>query len=400
MVKNKLGVIFAIVFVDFLGLSFILPLYPELASNFGLSATMITLLAASYAAMQFVFSPILGRLSDKIGRKPVLLMSTLGTAVSFVIFGLAGSTWVLFGSRILSGIFGANTAVAQAYITDSTKHHERTEGMGLVGAALGLGLIFGPALSGFLGKYGFSAPALAAAGVTLINAILITFLLKESLPKQERSKSKTKVFNFSFKQFKTELKKPLMGSILITYFLTMFALAAIQNIAILFAQDRFHLSIEESGYFFAFVGAILVLVQGVIIGRAAKIHGESKLIIWGIIMMSLGYFLAPTALQVWTIVLFAGLIAVGAGLYLPAINSLISKKASAEERGEVFGINQAMVGLALILGPVFGGVLFDTFGSGSPFFVAAFITLISLAYAFRIYRRVHHAEKRSLSNLA
>ncbi|MBI4118753.1 MAG: MFS transporter, partial [Parcubacteria group bacterium] len=141
--KNRLGVIFTVVFIDFLGLSFILPLYPELADRFGLSTTAVAFLAASYALMQFLFSPVLGRISDKIGRKPVLAVTSLGTAASFIFFGLSTSVWMLFLARILNGIFGSSTAVAQAYIADVTGKHERTEGMGIIAAAFGLGLIFG-----------------------------------------------------------------------------------------------------------------------------------------------------------------------------------------------------------------------------------------------------------------
>lgn len=386
MLRKKLGVIFAVVFIDFLGLSFILPLYPELADRFGLSATMITLLAASYALMQFIFSPVLGRLSDKIGRRPVLLISSFGTAVSFVFFGLANSVWLLFATRIFSGIFSASAAAAQAYIADSTHHENRTEGMGIVGAALGLGLIFGPAMSGFLGRYGFNMPAFGAAALAVVNSILIFFFLKESLKKENRSKSETRFFHFSLRQFKDEFHKPLMGSILMTYFLTMFSLAAIQNIAILFSEDRFHLTMSESGYFLALIGAILVLIQGLMVGRAARAVGESKLVIWGITLMIGGYFLVPFAMRLWTLALFGGLVTLGAGLYLPSINSLISKKASPEESGKVFGITQAMVGVALILGPVLGGLLYDVFGSGSPFFVASFTALISLFYAAKVYK--------------
>ena len=168
----KTGVIFSIVFVDFLGLSFILPLYPELANKFGLSATLITILSASYALMQFLFSPILGRLSDRFGRKPILVVTSLGTAVSFVLFGWANSVWLIFASRILNGIFGSSVAVAQAYIADVTGKHERAEGMGVIGAALGLGLIIGPAMSVFLGHFGFGVPAYAAAAITFLNSAI------------------------------------------------------------------------------------------------------------------------------------------------------------------------------------------------------------------------------------
>ncbi|MEK9174532.1 MAG: MFS transporter [Patescibacteria group bacterium] len=393
--KNRLSVIFSIVFIDFLGLSFILPLYPDIADRFGLSATAITLLAAAYALMQFIFSPILGRISDRIGRKPVLAITSLGTAASFVFFGLATSVPLLFLSRILNGIFGSSAAVAQAYIADVTGKDERTEGMGAVGAALGLGLIFGPALSAFLGGYGYSGPALGAAAITLLNSIFILFFLKESLPKELRRRSgQFKLFDFGAKDFIEVLKHPLMGRILITYFISTLALALIQNIAVLFAEERFHLTLQENGYFFAVVGLAMVLTQGFLVGRLEKNIGESAVLVLGTLFLLMGYFLTPLIEQVGIIVVAAGLVALGAGLYLPAVNSLISKNASSREQGEIFGMVHSLIGLALIVGPVLGGILFDVLGSGSPFFVAGILTIFSLYFSLKVFNRLRQVEKR------
>lgn len=386
ILKKRLGVVFAVVFVDFLGLSFILPLYPELSSRFGLSAFEITLLAALYALMQFIFSPVFGRLSDRLGRKPVLLLSSLGTAISFLFFGLAKSVLVLFVARIINGIFGASVAVAQAYIADTTEHEERTEGMGIVGAALGLGLILGPAISGFLGKFGFGAPAFGAAIVTLTNFFLIAFFLEESLKKEFRTKRKLTLRHFNLERFKDIVKHPFVGRVIATYFLAMFALAEMQHIAILFAESRFHLTVAESGLFFAFIGVVLILVQGFLVGRAEKFLGESRIVLLGILFMTVGSFLIPTAERIWTITLFAGLVVLGAGLYLPAINSLVSKNSSHREQGEIFGITQSLIGIALILGPIIGGFLFDFLGSGSPFFLAGIFTLLSFYYAWKVFK--------------
>ena len=177
MLNKKLGAIFAVVFIDFLGFSFILPLYPDIAERFGISATSIALLASSYALMQFLFSPIFGRLSDRFGRRPILLLSSLGSAISLALFGWASSVWLLFVSRILNGIAGSSVAVAQAYIADVTGQEERTGGMGLLGAALGLGLVLGPALSAFFGRFGLGAPAYGAAALSLVNFIIIAHFL-------------------------------------------------------------------------------------------------------------------------------------------------------------------------------------------------------------------------------
>ncbi|MDP3764150.1 MAG: MFS transporter [bacterium] len=387
-ILTKTGVIFSIVFVDFLGLSFILPLYPELASRFGLSATLITLLSASYALMQFIFSPILGRLSDRIGRKPVLVVTSLGTAVSFLLFGWANSVWLIFASRILNGIFGSSVAVAQAYIADVTGRHERTEGMGTIGAALGLGLIFGPAMSGFLGHFGFGAPAYGAAILTFLNSIFVIFFLKESLAKNLRVKKKILNLEIHIKNIAEVLKHPLMGRIMLTYFLAMFALASVQNIATLFAEERFHLTIAEIGIVFALIGLVLLLAQGFLVGRLVKYTGESVIVVLGIFLSMLGYFMTPTIEYIWLVLIAAGFMALGVGLCIPALNSLISKNASGKEQGEIFGAAQSLIGFALIFAPIFGGGLYDLFGSGSPFFAAGFITLIALYFALVVFGKL------------
>ncbi len=392
--KNRLGVIFFVVFIDFLGLSFILPLYPELASKFGLSATLITVLSASYALMQFIFSPILGRLSDRVGRKAILVITSLGTAASFLLFGWASSVWLIFVSRILNGIFGSSVAVAQAYIADVTGKHERTEGMGTIGAALGLGLIVGPAMSGFLGHFGFGAPAFGAAALTFLNSIFVIFFLKESLPKNLRIKKKILSLEVHYQQLIKVLKHSVMGRIILTYFLAMFALASVQNIATLFAEERFHLTIAEIGIVFALVGLVLLLAQGFLVGRVVKRSGEAKVVMAGVFLSIIGYVMVPTIEYVWLVLFAAGFMALGVGLYVPALNSLISKNASCEEQGEIFGAAQSLIGLALVSAPVFGGALYDLFGSGSPFFAAGGITLIALYFSFSIFNKLRRIEKR------
>lgn len=389
--RKKLVVIFAVVFIDFLGLSFILPLYPEIAEKFGLSATLITLLTASYAMMQFLFSPILGRISDRFGRKPILILSSLGTASSFIFFGFASSVWMLFASRILNGIFGSNVAVAQAYISDVTEKKERTKGMGIVGVALGLGLIVGPALSAVLGGYGLKGPAFGAAFICLSNLIFMSIFLKESLKKEfRRKKFDEKLIKFRLSGFSQILKHKVIGKLVSSYFLSMFGIAMMQNIAILFVEERFYLSLQENGYVFAGVGLFLILSQGFLVGRMEKKIGEYKTMATGIILLIFGYFLTPIIENVSIIILGAGLIAIGAGLYMPSVNSLVSKNSPEEERGEVFGLVQGLIGLALIIAPVCGGVLFDTFGSGSPFFAAGILSVLSLFISWRSFKEIRY----------
>ena len=397
--RKNLVVIFAVVFIDFLGLSFILPLYPEIADRFGLSATLITLLTASYAMMQFLFSPVLGRLSDRFGRKPILIISSLGTAVSFVIFGLANSVWILFASRALNGIFGSSVAVAQAYISDVTEKSERTNGMGLMGAALGLGLVFGPSLSAILGGYGLGGPTFGAAAMTLLNSIMIIIFLKESLAPKLRKKERVfGILRFKLSGFSEILKHPLMGGLVGAYFVLMFGIAAVQNIAVLFVEKRFHLTLQENGYIFAFIGLFMILTQGFLVGRMEKKIGESMTMITGILLLILGYLATPAIENISVIVVGAGFLSVGVGFCIPAVNSLVSKNASEDEQGEVFGLVQGLIGLALIAGPVLGGILFDTFGSGSPFFAAGILSAAALFISLKSFKKNRSMERSRFSH--
>lgn len=397
--KQRLAVIFAVVFIDFLGLSFILPLYPEIAEKFGISATVITLLATSYALMQFLFSPVFGRLSDKIGRKQVLLLSSLGTAASFAFFGLSNAVWMLFASRILNGIFGSSIAAAQAYISDVTERHERTGGMGVVGAALGLGLVFGPALSAGLGRYGLAGPALGAAALSLLNFFLILFFLKESLPKTLRKKNVgKKIFDFRLSGFVEILRHPLMGSLVTFYFLAMLSLAIIQNIAVFFTEKRFHLTLQENGYLLGIIGLAMALTQGFLVGRLGRRIGESLTMITGSIFLAFGYFAIPLIENAALIMAGAGLVSVGTGLFIPSVNALVSKNASESEQGEVFGITQGLIGLALIIGPVLGGLMFDIFGSGSPFFAAGVLVFIGIIIFVKSFKKSKRLERTDFAH--
>ncbi len=186
-----------------------------------------------------------------------------------------------------------------------------------------------------------------------------------------------------------------MSALLINYFLAMLGISIMQNVAGLFANQRFHLTLSETGYFFAYIGIIMIAVQGVMVGRLAKFSGETIIIVLGLILATLGYFLIPTSRMIWTIIATAGVAAAGVGLYIPSVNSLISKNSSVKEQGEIFGVAQSLVGLALIFGPVMGGFLYDNLGSGSPFFAAGLITLASLFFALKGFKKLRRLEKSS-----
>ena len=270
-----------------MGFGLILPLLPFYAENFGATPGQVGLLVASYAAAQFIGAPLLGRLSDRFGRKPILLISILGTIISFVMLGLAKSLWMIFASRILDGFTGGNISVAQAYITDITTDKNRAKGLGLIGAAFGLGFVFGPAIGGTLSIYGFNVPAFAAAGLSLISFLGVIFFLPESLSKEARiDLGRNAKQEILLKNLSEALKRPKVGPLLQIRFFYGLAFAAFQSIFSLYAQYQLGLDAQKTGYILAYVGVLIVLVQGAGISWITKLADEKKLIFWSSILLA------------------------------------------------------------------------------------------------------------------
>ncbi|HEX9029180.1 MAG TPA: MFS transporter, partial [Anaerolineales bacterium] len=254
--NKKLAGIFLIVFIDLLGFSLILPLLPYYAKTFHAGPTMTGLLVASYAVAQLFGAPLLGRLSDRFGRRPILIVSLLGTLAGFLLLGLARALWVLFASRVIDGFTGGNLNVAQAYITDVTDANRRARGLGMIGAAFGLGFIIGPVTGGILSQWGFAVPAFAAAGLALINLLMVILWLPESLPTGKRFGNPRKGSPISISAMLHAIRRPYTGSLLITRLIFGLAFAIFQTIFSLYALTRFNLSASQTGYILAYVGVL------------------------------------------------------------------------------------------------------------------------------------------------
>jgi DHA1 family tetracycline resistance protein-like MFS transporter len=373
--KSPLLVIFLVVFIDLLGFGIVIPILPYFAKEFGASARTLGFLMASYSAMQFIFSPIWGSLSDKIGRRSVILISLLGGTIAFSILGFAKSLMWLFAGRILSGITSANISTASAYITDITTPENRAKGMGLIGASFGLGFIFGPAIGGLLFKYGYSAPMFAAALLSLIDFILAFFILKE--PKVHTPIQKRKISGI-----KNVLTDPRAFYGVLLFFLSTLAFTQVEVSFALFMLSRFQFNATQSGMMLALMGVVGAIIQGGLIGKLSKKFGEVNLIFFGFIFLSLGLLGVSLTYQIFVTSLFIVLSAIGNGCVNPSLSSLTSQGAQEETRGAVMGIYQAGSALARILGPLLGGYLFDKFGEGTPFSVAALFYLIGIFIIF------------------
>ncbi len=374
---SPLVIIFLTVFIDLIGFGIIIPLMPFYAEAFGASAFTVGMLSTTFSVAQFVFAPMWGRLSDRIGRRPVILIGLFGSFLSYLLFGLASSLVVLFVARTAAGIAGANIPTAQAYMADITTPENRAKGMGLVGAAFGLGFIFGPAIGGFLSQWGYQAPAFFASALSLANLGAAWFLLPESraIPRGPGPRlSRVEALGVA-------LTRPRLPQVLLVYFLVVTAFAAFEATFALFAEHRFGFGARTIGYIFAFVGVVLSIVQGGLVGRAVKLVPEHRLVPGAIVVIAIGMGLLSLAHSVPMLFLANGIMAIGIGFNSPTITALISKLSSADDQGGILGVSQSLASLARIIGPMWGGFVYDRFGPAMPFTSSAALLLVAFALA-------------------
>jgi DHA1 family tetracycline resistance protein-like MFS transporter len=375
---SPLIVIFVTVFIDLLGFGIIIPLLPFYAETFGANALIIGLLSTSFSLMQFVFAPVWGRLSDRIGRRPVILLGLFGSFVSYLVFGLANSLVVLFVSRIFAGIAGANIPTAQAVIADSTTIENRAKGMGMIGAAFGLGFIFGPAIGGFLSRWGFSTPAFFASALSLANFIAAWFLLPETLNPAHRAGA---AGGGRIAAFRRAVSRPHLPLLLVVYFIVVAAFSNFEAIFALFAEHRFQFTAATIGYVFAFVGVVLVIVQGGLVGRVVRRVGERKIVPVSLALAAIGMALLPADHSVPTLLVTLAILSIGMGFNNPSLVSLISQYSAAEDQGSILGVSQSLASLGRIIGPALGGFAFDRFGVDVPYESAAALIAIAAVIA-------------------
>lgn len=403
MKNSRLLTIFVIVFVDLLGFGLILPLLPYYADSYGATPVIVGLLVASYAAAQLVGAPLLGRLSDRLGRRPVLLLSVAGTFLGFLLLGVAAplgkllADWVapqavntmilgiLFLSRILDGLTGGNITVAQAYIADVTDEKNRAKGLGLIGAAFGLGFIIGPAAGGALSQWGYSTPAFVAAAVSFSNLAAIFFLLPESLTAERRS---AMALNqrppFTLKALLQALNRPKVGTLLHIRFFYGLAFATFQGVFSLYAQS-IGLTSQTTGYVLAYVGLLSVITQAGLIGMLTRRFHENWLIVTGLWVMMGALFAWAFTAQLWVLLIVMVPLAISGGVLNTVLQSAVSKSVSRDEIGGILGISGSLEAVTRVIAPTVGGFLLQQVGRWAPGVFSALIMIWVITF---IYRRV------------
>lgn len=382
--KNKatLGIIFLTIFIDLMGFGILIPILPTFASKeLGISDFGIGSIVAVFSLMQFIFNPMMGKLSDKIGRRPVILVTQLMTAVSYLIFAFSNSFLLLFLSRMLAGLGGSNIGVAQAYIADITSKEERAKGMGVIGAAFGLGFVFGPVIGAILSKYGYHIAGLGSAFFTFSAFTFAFFRLPESL-KEKKSDEKFKIKLFDFAFAKQVMTNPSISFLIILLFLIIFSIANIFGIFALLGYKFYHFTDQQNGMLFGIIGLVGAIVQAGIIRSLSQKLTDKTIVLIGIFFMIIGLALIPYGGNFAGVAVVISIMAIGSGILQPIIPSMISKYSPENQQGAVLGFSQSISAFARVLGPLWGGFSYDVFGYQFPFITGAFFTLITFIVSF------------------
>lgn len=375
-------ILFVSVFVDMLGYGIMLPLLPFYVQAQDGGAAIAGGLMSVYSAVQLVSGPILGALSDRYGRKPILLICLFGTSLAYLLLGLSNSLALIFLAVFIDGLTGSNLTLAHAYIADSTTPEARSRSMSLAGVAFGLGIMAGPALGGLLSGYGLGVPALTASAIAFGNTLFGFFILPESLPPERReSKPVSLVFSWTT-QFKSIFLRAEIQKLLITLFLLNLAFAGLQTNFPLFSNHRFGWTPAQNSYFYLYVGVCGIFIQGYLFGKLQARFGERSLILCGLTFMSIGLAAMALARQAWMLFPAVTLVALGTGLSIPSLTALVSLRVPDHEQGRLMGGTQTLLSLTNILGPTLAGVTFELIAVSAPYFVGSVLSLLAMVVAF------------------
>jgi DHA1 family tetracycline resistance protein-like MFS transporter len=385
-------IIFLVVFINLVGFGIIIPLLPFYGERFGAAPDTVTLLLATYSATQFVTAPLWGRLSDRYGRRPILLFCLAGTVIAYVWLAFAGDLQQLFWARATGGIMAGSIGVSFAYVADITTEESRSRGMGIVGAAFGLGFVAGPAIGGLLAggevaTADFRSPSLAAAGFSAGALILAIFILKESLPTDVRRSNAAMPRVERRAAFLGLLRDRQFLLVLALSFLAVFVFAGLEATFALWTERAYGWGPRQNGYVFAFIGVIIAVIQGTLIGPMTRILGERGMVVHGFAVLAVGLAILPFMTTVVPLLVSMSAIAYGFSVSNPALNSLLSFSASKALQGGALGIGRAVTTFSRVVGPPWAGVLFVGLGRDWPFYIGAVTMVLVTALALSLPRR-------------
>ncbi len=380
-------IIWVTIFIDLMGITLIIPYINDFVADLGGDEQAVGFLLASYAAMQLLFAPLWGRISDRIGRRPVIIIGLAASTVAFTIFGAATELWLLFASRMLAGIANANISTAQAYVADISTPSERAGRMGLVGAAFNLGFIVGFPIGGILSTaYGNQAPAYFAAALSLVNCLAALVILPESRSKEERRAhlrtarvSAFQVIAIGLRNVRQFWARPALSRTLTVFFLFTTAFSVLHVTFVEYGRDILHISAQERGFVFMFIGIVGAAIQGLVVKPLAARVGEDRVIEIGLLAMAIGLASIPFLRSVAQLYLGAFFVALGNSLVTPSVMAVISMRSGEGEQGVAMGVTQSMGSLGRILGPPFGGLTYARINFMFPFLAASGGALVALA---------------------
>lgn len=396
MRKASLGTIFLTVFLDLLGFGLVVPYLPGVARAHDASPFVATLLGAVYSLMQFLFVPFWGHLSDRTGRRPILLGSIAASALGMLALGTVDSLPGLFIARAFAGIATANIAVASAYIADITKPKERSRGMGTIGAAIGLGFVLGPVIGGLLQAHSplervGAMPAYAAAGLSAVNFVLAARFLPESLAPKDRGKNVRSASPFDGERFRIAFSTPGIPIALLVHFVVVLSFSGLEQTFRLFTEDKFALGNDGTGYILGVVGLVLIAVQGGLMRFLVRIASERTLVRAGVLIEATGFLgvaLSPSLLRgnLALLVTSMAVIALGTGLVNPSLSALVSRLGASDVQGSLLGVLQSAGALARVVGPAAGGALYQSFGPTAPYYASAIGMMLAATVALGLRR--------------
>jgi multidrug resistance protein len=376
--RRALGLIFFIMLMDVVGISILYPVAPYIVRRYSGEALMVTMLTVIYAAAQFLAAPVLGKLGDRYGRRPVLLLSVAGSAIGYVIFGVGGALWVLFLSRLIDGFTGGNMSTASAYIADVSRPEERARNFTLVGMAWGLGLIAGPALGAVFGQINLVAPAFIAALLSLLSVLLGFFWLPESLPREQREMAPIRARDLNpFVSIGGMALRPGLGWLLLVLCLFNFAFNGINSTESLFMIQKFAAQPWQVGLQLVLLGLALAVVQATVLPRLVPRYSEKVVAVVCLLGQAVGGLATFFAPVLWLFYLIAVLNRAVSGFIFPTLTALYSNRVSSREQGALMGVTTALGSLTNILGPLWAGAVYDRVMVGAPYWMGAAIFVLA-----------------------